>query len=87
MSRIDQSNIDEYIQKKISNTKSDFITLGVSFNKNCPRQISLLKKALLQSSSFSGLMKEYIAQGDSPKQSTTKQHHKQAVNVSADGWI
>lgn len=44
-----------------SRTKGKYITQGVSFNKNCPRQMGMLKKALMSSVSFSGLAKELLA--------------------------
>lgn len=56
-----EEEVDEMIEKMTKRTKGKYITQGVSFNKTCPRQMSLLKKALLASASFSGLAKEALA--------------------------
>ena len=55
------NDIDDKIKKLIENTKGNYITQGTSFNKKCPRQIELLKFALENSVSFSGLVKEMLA--------------------------
>lgn len=49
------------ISDMINRSKGKYITQGVSFNKDCPRQMGLLKKALMASVSFSGLGKELLA--------------------------
>lgn len=54
-------SVEERIEEMKSRTKGKYITQGVSFNKNCPRQMSLLKLALENSVSFSGLIKELLA--------------------------
>ncbi|QOV08212.1 putative ParG-like protein [Bacillus phage Kirov] len=56
-----EAEVDEAIAKMVSRTKGKYITQGVSFNKTCPRQMDLLKKALMSSASFSGLAKESLA--------------------------
>lgn len=53
-------NVDEQIEKLLS-TKGDYITQAVAFNKKCPRQMELLRFALSDSASFSGLVKEMLA--------------------------
>ena len=54
-------NVDERIEELKARTKGDYITQGCSFNKNSPRQMELLKFALENSDSFSGLVKELLA--------------------------
>lgn len=58
---IDETNVDEYIEDLIKRTNGKYITQGVSFNKTCKRQMKLLRQALIESSSFSGLIKEMLA--------------------------
>lgn len=54
-------DVDALIEDLISRTKGKYITQGVSFNKECPRQMALLRAALSESASFSGLVKEMLA--------------------------
>lgn len=61
MSVYNENDIDNIISEMKSRTKGKYITQGVAFNKNCPRQMEMLKNALLSSSSFSGLIKELLA--------------------------
>lgn len=56
-----QTEVDDKINKLINKTKGNYITQGVSFNINCPRQMNLLRLALTDSNSFSGLVKEMLA--------------------------
>jgi len=56
-----EEEVDEAIANMVARTKGKYITQGVSFNKTCPRQMDLLKKALMSSASFSGLAKESLA--------------------------
>lgn len=56
-----EQEVDNMIAEMTNRTKGNYITQGVSFNKTCPRQMSLLKKALMLSVSFSGLAKETLA--------------------------
>jgi predicted CopG family antitoxin len=58
----DEAEVDKMIEDMSSRTKGKYITQGVSFNKTCPRQIAMLKMALMESASFSGLIKELLAQ-------------------------
>lgn len=55
------SKADERIEDLKSKNKGAYITQGVSFNKDCPRQMELLKFAFEKSASFSGLIKELLA--------------------------
>lgn len=57
---INQSNIDEYLVDLIENTKGQYITQGVSFNKDDSLQMGLLKQAILDHRSFSGLVKHLL---------------------------
>ncbi|EJW14044.1 hypothetical protein M5X00_26485 [Paenibacillus alvei] len=59
---LNPSNIDEYLTDLIEDTKGQYITQGVSFNKDDSYQIGLLKQALLQHSTFSGLVKHLLTQ-------------------------
>jgi translation initiation factor 2 beta subunit (eIF-2beta)/eIF-5 len=56
-----EEEVDKMIEDMATRTKGRYITQGVSFNKTCPRQMELLKKALMSSVSFSGLGKELLA--------------------------
>jgi len=56
-----EEEVNKIIDDMVSRTKGNYITQGVSFNKTCPRQMGLLKKALMSSVSFSGLGKELLA--------------------------
>jgi len=67
--KIDESNVDEFLEELKNRTNGKYINQGVAFNKNCKRQMTLLRGALLDSSSFSGLIKEMLAvrYSDDPK--------------------
>ena len=67
--KIDESNVDEFLEELRNRTNGKYINQGVAFNKNCKRQMALLRSALLDSSSFSGLIKEMLAVrfSDDPK--------------------
>jgi hypothetical protein len=56
-----EEEVLEMIEDMKKRSKGKYITQGVSFNKTCPRQMELLKKALMASASFSGLAKEMLA--------------------------
>lgn len=56
-----EEEVDKMIEDMLLRNKGRYITQGVSFNKKCPRQMSLLKKSLMSSASFSGLVKELLA--------------------------
>lgn len=57
---INPSNIDEYMIDLIEDTKGQYITQGVSFNKDDSFQMGLLKQSILNHSSFSGLVKHLL---------------------------
>jgi hypothetical protein len=59
--KIDESNVDEFLEELKNRTSGKYINQGVAFNKNCKRQMALLRGVLLDSSSFSGLIKEMLA--------------------------
>lgn len=54
-------DVDKRIEELVKRTKGDYITQACAFNKNSPRQMELLRFALQQSDSFSGLVKELLA--------------------------
>lgn len=56
-----EEEVDKLIQDMVNRSKGKYITQGVAFNKSCPRQMGLLKKALMSSASFSSLGKEMLA--------------------------
>jgi hypothetical protein len=56
-----EEEVNKMIEEMTKRTKGKYITQGVSFNKTCPRQMDMLKKALMSSASFSGLAKEMLA--------------------------
>ena len=56
-----EEEVLQMIEDMKKRSKGKYITQGVSFNKTCPRQMNLLKLALMQSASFSGLAKEMLA--------------------------
>ncbi|MBO0585690.1 hypothetical protein [Sporosarcina sp. E16_8] len=56
-----EEEVDKAIEDMINRTKGKYITQGVAFNKTCPRQMDLLKNALMSSTSFSALAKEMLA--------------------------
>lgn len=72
--KIDESNVDEFLEDLKNRTSGKYINQGVAFNKNCKRQMALLRSALLDSSSFSGLIKEMLAVrfSDDPKKEKEK---------------
>lgn len=56
-----EEEVNKMIEQMINRSKGKYITQGVSFNKTCPRQMAMLKMALMSSASFSGLVKEMLA--------------------------
>lgn len=56
-----EEEVDKMIEDMMNRTKGGYIIQAVAFNKKCPRQMGLLKKALMSSVSFSGLGKELLA--------------------------
>lgn len=57
---LNPSNIDEYIKDLRMDTKGQYITQGVSFNKDDALQMNLLKNTLLTHGTFSGFMKHLM---------------------------
>ncbi|MDH6674412.1 hypothetical protein M2277_005104 [Paenibacillus sp. LBL] len=57
---ITEGNVDAYIQSLIESSKSSYINQTVAFNKKDPHQLSLLRAALLEHSSFGGLIKQIL---------------------------
>ena len=56
-----EEEVDKIIQELLTKSKSNHITQSVTFKKDSPRQMELLKFALMNSESFSALMKEFLA--------------------------
>lgn len=56
-----EEEVDILLKDMVDRTKGKYITQGIAFNKTCPRQMELLKRALMSSISFSGLGKELLA--------------------------
>lgn len=56
-----EEEVDKMIEDMTNRTNGRYITQGIAFNKTCPRQMGLLKKALMSSVSFSSLGKEMLA--------------------------
>lgn len=57
---LNNKNIDEYMDDLYNDTKGQYITQGVSFNKDDNFQMNLLKNALLSHGSFSGFIKHLM---------------------------
>lgn len=70
-----EEEVDEMIKDMVERTKGKYLTQGVAFNKTCPRQMDMLKKALMSSASFSGLAKEMLAMRFSGFSQTAPQYH------------
>jgi predicted CopG family antitoxin len=82
-----EEEVEQVIKEMVERTKGKYITQGVSFNKTCPRQMEMLKMALMSSASFSGLIKELLAlrmRGEvvqmPPKQQEMKPKNKNVGN-------
>jgi hypothetical protein len=56
-----EEEVNQIIEEMMKRTKGKYITQACAFNKTCPRQMAMLKKALMSSASFSGLVKEMLA--------------------------
>lgn len=56
-----EEEVDEMIRVMLEKSKVGHITQSVTFKKDSPRQMELLKYALMRSESFSALMKELVA--------------------------
>jgi hypothetical protein len=81
--KINESNVDEFLEELKNRTTGKYINQGVAFNKNCKRQMALLRSALLDSSSFSGLIKEMLAvrYSDKPKEEAAVQDTRKTSNA------
>ncbi|AZU98961.1 hypothetical protein pW2_129 [Bacillus phage pW2] len=76
-----EQEVDAMIEDMIKRTKGKYITQACAFNKTCPRQIELLKKALMSSVSFSGLIKESLAlRFNSPSPSYSQSNNNMSQN-------
>ena len=84
-----EEEADLMIEEMLKKGKGKYVTQGVAFNKSDPRQMGLLKKSLMSSNSFSGLIKEMLAikfnennhhKGDDSPQPTSKPQAKDTGN-------
>lgn len=87
-----EKEVDQIIEEMIEKNKGAYITQGVAFNKKCPRQMKLLKKSLMYSNSFSGLIKEMLAisfnNGEEVSSPNTPQISKiNTENRDVNSWI
>lgn len=57
---LNHTNIDEYMKDLHNSTSGQYITQGVSFNKDDNFQMNLLKNALISHGSFSGFVKHIL---------------------------
>lgn len=73
-----ETEVDSIIEDMIMRTKGKYITQAVAFNKSCPRQMRMLKQALVDSVSFSGLVKEMIAIRFEEKPTASDRYEKTA---------
>lgn len=55
-----EEEAEQLIEEMLKKGKGKYITQGVVFNKTNPREMELLKKALMSATSFSGLTKEML---------------------------
>lgn len=74
---LSESNIDEYIKDIRMDTKGQYITQGVSFNKDDALQMNLLKQTLLTHGTFSGFIKHLLYSYFANQQEQQKQIHVQ----------
>lgn len=92
-----KTNVDDKINNLINKNNGKYITQGVSFNISCPRQMSLLRHALGDSHSFSGLVKEMLALrytneqpkkvSEIPQLNPRKQSENSIKKANANSWI
>lgn len=57
---VTSSNVDDYLNDLYHDTKAQHINQGVSFNKDDPYQMGLLRLALIEPQAFSGLCKKLL---------------------------
>lgn len=57
---LNKANIDEYLLDLYNDTSGNYITQGVSFNKDDNYQMTLLRNALIAHGSFSGFIKNLL---------------------------
>jgi|GEM_PF-4290468 len=57
---LSEENVDTYIKGLYDGTKEQEIQLGVYFDKDDHNQMDLLRQALLETGSFSGLCKQLL---------------------------
>lgn len=87
-----EEEVDKMIEDMMKRTKGNYITQGCAFNKNCPRQMNILKNSLMSSNSFSGLVKEVLAINFGGGMETSpsfrsNNEYSQPKTKSVEGWI
>jgi len=88
---LSSDNIDEYLEDLYSTTKGQYITQAVSFNKDDSLQMGLLRNALLEHSSFSGLIKFLLQKHFSVQEAQAQHFQHQSIyntpsNVRTNSW-
>lgn len=73
---LSESTVDEYVSDIREDTKGQYITQGVSFNKDDALQMNLFKQTLLTHSTFSGFVKHLLY-----NYFANEQQQKQQINV------
>lgn len=56
-----EEEVDKLIEEMLTKGKGKYVTQGVAFNKESPRQMDLLRKTLMSSTSFGGYVKDMLA--------------------------
>lgn len=57
-----EEEVDALIEEMMKKGKGKYITQSVTFRRDSPRQLELLKKVLMSSESFSGFTREVLTE-------------------------
>lgn len=57
----DEEEVDEMIEEMLQKGNGKYITQSVLFKKDSPKQMELLKKVLMSSTSFGAFVKQVLA--------------------------
>lgn len=57
---ITEENIDAYLEYIVGESKGGYVVQTIAFSKKDPRQMNLLRAALVSSANFSGLVKDAL---------------------------
>lgn len=88
-----EQEVDKMIDEMVRKTKGKYITQGVSFNKESARQMELLKMVLMRATSFSGFIKELLAQEetdnevDMARRTNIRGGYAQSINTPTDAEV